>query len=402
MNQSFSVTAKRQLQTCYGVFVLNGMLALSIGSLLPFIREARGLDYVFAGLIVSLHSIGNLISSFLAGPAAVAFGRKKGVLLFNCFFAISFLLLLVGSSRPVLAAAFFLTGFARGATSNFCNAVVNDLAPGQAAALNGLHAMFSVGAFTFPILLLLITRGDDSRYIWAIVFMLIAGILSFLLYALIPDPDKIRPVAEESGKEEKLVKDSGFGFLKEGIFYLVVLSLFFYLCAEQGVIGWMVTYFKDTGFIGENLSQITASVLWIMILAGRLLTAHLSTRMDKRKLLPFMGAGIVLFFIALLFARNTALIIVCIMGFGFSMAGIYPTVVSFTGDLIRKYSLAWSFVLTMASLGSIVMPSVIGHIAENAGIYMGMSSVAVVVIVDFFLLLFLVRYTGKQKKRDAA
>lgn len=29
-------------------FLLNGMLALSIGSLLPFIRDARGLDYAFA------------------------------------------------------------------------------------------------------------------------------------------------------------------------------------------------------------------------------------------------------------------------------------------------------------------------------------------------------------------
>lgn len=36
----------KQLGLTYAVFLMNGMLALSIGSLLPFIRDARGLDYV--------------------------------------------------------------------------------------------------------------------------------------------------------------------------------------------------------------------------------------------------------------------------------------------------------------------------------------------------------------------
>lgn len=38
---------KKQFLCNYSVFLLNGMLALSIGSLLPFIRDARGLDYAF-------------------------------------------------------------------------------------------------------------------------------------------------------------------------------------------------------------------------------------------------------------------------------------------------------------------------------------------------------------------
>ena len=45
---------KKQFLCNYSVFLLNGMLALSIVSLLPFIRDARGLDYAFCGLIVSL------------------------------------------------------------------------------------------------------------------------------------------------------------------------------------------------------------------------------------------------------------------------------------------------------------------------------------------------------------
>lgn len=90
-------------------------------------------------------------------------------------------------------------------------------------------------------------------------------------------------------------------------------------------------YFKDTGFRRHH-TQMTASVLWVMILAGRLTTAWLSTRMQKEKLLPIMGVGLVCFFFLLLFSRSTVWIVIGIMGFGYSMAGIYPT----TGFLCRK------------------------------------------------------------------
>ena len=115
---------KKQFLCNYSVFLLNGMLALSIGSLLPFIRDARGLDYAFCGLIVSLHSVGNLFSSFTAGLLPVAIGRKKSILFFNLFFALSYVLIIFGNHNWCIAMAFFLTGVARGATSNFCNTAI--------------------------------------------------------------------------------------------------------------------------------------------------------------------------------------------------------------------------------------------------------------------------------------
>ena len=380
---------RQQFFCSYGVFVINGMLALSIGSLLPFIRDARGLDYAFCGLIVSLHSVGNLISSFLGGTLPVFIGRKKSILLFNAFFALSYLMIIFGGSRLLVALAFFMTGLARGATSNFCNTTINSLAPGVAWTINALHAMFSIGAFLFPILLTVLTANNSGNWIYACYFMLAMGIISWLLYYIIPtDPDKIQQ------KE----KGGSFGFFREPLFYLCVLTLFFYLCAEQGVIGWMVTYFQDTGFLDASLSQMTASVQWIMILAGRLTTAWLSTRMKKERLLVVMGIGLVAFFFLLLFARSTPLIVFGIMGFGYSMAGIYPTTVSFSGNLIEKYPIAWSFILTLASIGSIVMPTIIGRVAETAGIFYGMSSIVAVVCIDLCCIIGLVVYVGRIPK----
>ena len=380
---------KKQFLCSYGVFIMNGMLALSIGSLLPFIRDERGLDYAFCGMIVSLHSVGNLIASFAAGMLPIAIGKKKSILFFNAFFAISYILIIMGGNKWFLALAFFLTGLARGPTSDFCNTAINGLAPGSVGLINGLHAMFSIGAFLFPILLTVLTNTKTENWVYAAYFMLVMGILSWILYFVHPI-DQDRVVKKQNG-------EINWEFFREPLFYMCILTLFFYLCVEQGVIGWMITYFKDTNLLPESLSQITASVLWVMILAGRLLTAWLSGKCRKENLLVVMGIGLVGFFLLLLFSRSTPLIILGIMGFGFSMAGIYPTTVSFAGTLIEKYPMAWSYILTLASFGSILMPSVIGKIAETAGIYYGMSSIVAVVIIDMILIFTLVRYIKKHK-----
>ncbi|MBQ2802834.1 MAG: MFS transporter [Lachnospiraceae bacterium] len=390
MNEIWSDKQKKQqLVYSYVTFVLNGMLALSIGSLMPLIRDARGLDYALCGLLVSLHSVGNFLSSFFAGTFAMLLGRKKSILIFNAFFAIAFLLIILSDNRWCLITAFFMTGLARGATSNFCNMTINNLAPGKAGVINGLHAMFSIGAFLFPILLTVMTANKAENWLVAGYFMLAMGIVSWLLYLLTPVDEGIIAKKEQ--------KKSTFGFFKEPMFLLCTATLFFYLCVEQGVIGWMVTYFKDTGLLDPALSQMMASIQWIMILAGRLTTVGLSGKVKKSTLLRIMGAGLVLFFIILMTGTTTPQIVIGIMGFGYSMAGIYPTTISFAGKTIQKYPISWSFMLTMASIGSIVMPSIIGKIAEVSGIVYGMSSIVAVVIIDMVFITCLTTYVNRKK-----
>lgn len=379
---------KRQFINSYGTFLLNGMLSLSIGSLLPYIRDARGLEYAFCGLIVSLHSVGNLAASFASGALPALIGRKRSILLFNAAYAVSYLLIIFGGNNLCIALAFFMTGLARGATSNCGNTTVNQLAPGQAWILNGLHAMFSVGAFFFPLILTVLAGNGGENWIYVCYFMLAMGVISWLLYLGIP----MEQSAAAKGKE----RGGGLAFFREPLFYLCTLTLFFYLCAEQGVIGWLVTYFKDTGLLDASLSQMTASVQWVMVLTGRLLTAWLSVKVPKERLMRLMGVGLVLFFGVLITGTSPVQIMIGIMGFGISMGGIYPTTVSFSGLMMEDYPMAWSYILTLASIGSVLMPSVIGKIADAAGIAVGMSSVGVVVVIDFVFILILTAFVRRR------
>ncbi len=204
MFQDMNKIQKKQLCFSYIVFTINGMLGLCTGSLLPFIREARGLDYAFGGLLVSLHSVGNLISSFFAGMLQGLLGRKRSILLFNACFALAFVLIIFGKSPLLMAVAFTMTGLARGASSNFNNTMVNEIAPGKASILNGLHAMFSIGAFLFPLIFMLITAAHAQGWIIACYFMLVMGVLNWLLYLIYPVEEvKRTKKVQTSGKRRK-------------------------------------------------------------------------------------------------------------------------------------------------------------------------------------------------------
>ncbi len=369
----------------YICFGLTGMLSVSVGALIPFIRTYKeGVGYGEAGLIVSIYAIGNLLANIGFGYIAEKFGEKGAILAFDLLFPLSFVLVIKGDGFLLIAAAFFMAGLSRGACSNCCNTMIGKLFPGSAAGLNGLHAVYSVGAFIFPILLTTFTGQKPENWIYPCIIMVGLGCLGFLMFAFCP---QMMSNADKKDFTEQAANK--YGSFKEKIFWAVTTTLFFYLCVESGIIGWLVTYFIDTGYISDIAAQYTTSVLWVMVLIGRLAAAYLSKRTDKRILLKIMGLGFTVFFIALLFVRNATGIIILVMGIGFFLAGIFPTTLSFAGELSARYYLAVSFILTASGLGAVIMPSVIVFIADRAGILSGMASVTAAVFVDLICIFLL-------------
>jgi len=61
-------------------FMVSGATSLALGSLIPFLRSTYNLSYEIAGMLVSLQSVGNLVSVGLMGFLPVFLGRRKSVL----------------------------------------------------------------------------------------------------------------------------------------------------------------------------------------------------------------------------------------------------------------------------------------------------------------------------------
>lgn len=389
-NQSFYTQLNKEqryiLNCCFFVFAVNGIYAMSLGSLLPLISAEYGLNDTVSGALISAHQVGNLISGFIAGVLPLYLGRKKSIIFLCSFVVMGFTIMILTGNPVLLILGFLFTGLSRGSISNFNNSVVNELSNSSPVALNILHSIFAVGALTSPFIVILCTNiSKDKGWKIAAGFIIFLCITSILLFS--------RMKIENTRKENKKVKIS-YEFLKNIDFLISSGILFFYLCAEAAINGWMVKYFIDSNIMTIKYAQMLASLLWVVILAGRLTCAFLGDKISKKALLLSTSCGTAAFYILLLSTNNIKVITIAIMGLGFSMAGIYATTVSTVGNIIKLYPMAMGVLLMLGGVGAIIMPIITGALSDAYGIFAGMGAI---VVANVLMIICVVLYVLRSK-----
>ena len=223
--------------------------------------------------------------------------------------------------------------------------------------MNLMHSCYACGALLCPFFIAAAGRVSGS---FAVLVLAVLGLLLWLVYMGTPF------VGKGAGKKE--VTD--WSFLKSTRFWLLTGLLFCQNAAEQSVTGWMVTYFKGSGIIAGALAAYTVTVMWGATLVARLLIAFVFPFKQPRKAMVVMGVSCTIFYILLVQARSQGAAIVLLFAFAFSMAGMNPTAVASAGKMTTVTSMG--IMLPVASSGAILMPWVIGVVAESAGLAAGM------------------------------
>ncbi len=143
-------------------------------------------------------------------------------------------------------------------------------------------------------------------------------------------------------------------------------------------------------------AQMLNSLLWVVILAGRLVTVFLGEKIPKAVILISTSIGTIVFYTLLLSTTNLVLVTVSIMGLGFSMAGIYPTTIATVGNTINKYPMSMGVLLMLGGLGAIIMPIITGSLADQFGILAGMSAIIVAIGMMSLCVIINIIHTRKQ------
>ena len=358
----------RLMATTLFVFFVSGASSVLLGNLMPFLREVYGFSYAHQGLLLSLPSCGNLVSIFLTGYMPTFIGRRKTVLLTAVWMALAFAVFTTGlGGAALLPVACLMTGIARGGNTNFSNTMMSTL-PGNKSAIgyNLLHGAFAVGAVLSPLLLIACTRNDNGGWRIMTAGIMVLCLVQLCVYA------KMRLPAEKITKSIKQVDRS---FLKNRNFWLGAMILFFYISAEYAIVNWLVTYFKDTGILSAQVSQLMTSLLWVVIFIGRMIGAALVGRVPRKYILLADGIGLLCFFMLVFFSRSELPIFIGIMGVGLFMATIYTSALALGTESIRGNDVGVSTMILIGSTGGIITPAVVGVVAERAGIQTGMGVV---------------------------
>ena len=366
----------RLRNTGFLTFFFSGICAISAGVVVSLLQERYGFAYGMTGTLLSLMSIGNLIAGFLVGVLPGALGMKRSVLLLTIGYAVGYSLMGLTGAVAVLALAFFLVGIAKGSVMNTCTILVSDNSANRTRGMNLMHSCYACGALLCPFLIAAAARVSTAL---AVFLLAVLGLMLWLVYGF-------TPLGGGSRKTARTKEVIDWSFLHAPRFWLLTGLLFCQNAAEQSVTGWMVTYFKGSGIIAGSLAAYTVTVMWGATLVARLLIAFVFPFKNPRKAMVGMSVLCTFFYVLLVRADTQGMAIVLLFAFAFSMAGLNPTAVASAGRMTSVTSMG--IMLPAASSGAILMPWIIGIVAEKAGLAAGMASniVPCVGLIIFTLL----------------
>ena len=377
------------LGAIFYIYFLIGSYALAIGTIIPLMREEYGLSYEMSGFLLSANSTGSLIMGLIASYTAIFFGLKRAYAAQHSFIIVGLLILTV-TGRPVfLMAAMLLIGMARGSVANYSMQIVNDLTKSNSGTMSLLTVFYAVGACVMPIFVLF-CKNTLGNWKYVCFGIAIAAVIGILLTARM----KIGSAGGKSNEEKR----GDYSFLKRIKFWVPLILLFLYLGAEVSVMGWIVTYCMEAYDASHQFASAMATVLWAAILAGRITCSILANRIKKSALILLLSIGLVIFTILFVAGKTTALLVVATVGVGLFMSGYYSTVIADAGPIFSEYKVAFGYFVMLSALGSVIMPALVGIVAERQDIRSGMSILIAVTVALIFLALWNVSIDKKLKK----
>ncbi len=340
----------------YGSFV-NGVIAVIIGAVIPLILKDFNMGYNTGGILLSLYSVGSVLASIAGGSIALI-----------AMIVVGFFLAIVFKSPALLMLGFFLIGIGKGSNVNMGNTNINKLSDGDSGLLNILHTFAALGSFIAPLLAsFLLTLGFGWRPILTLVAAL--AILMVILF-------KASGIESISFKRGKKSTKYNFDFIKERSFYLSAGMMSCYTGVEYAVNGWLVTYLRDSGRMDTSMAQRMLSIMWVVIIVGRLFNVYIAKKFDNKNIVLFSSFGSLICFLLFMASSNLWITILWILGLGFCLSGIYASGLTNAGNIIKESKLAMSTILGIAGLGGMIMPFIIGLVAEKVGITGGMITIA--------------------------
>lgn len=352
--------SKRLRMTGFIAFFLSGVSAISSGVIVSILQEIYGFSFGVTGTLLALMSIGNMSASFLTGLLPAKIGTRNTVMLLCLGYFLGYGLMTLSGSVPVLMIAFLMVGLAKGCAINTCTVLVGNNTADRTRAMSVMHACYACGALICPFI---IAAMRGAGQLLPMVAVAVCGLAMWAVFMSARLPGR----AQEAAEKGKL----DLSFLRSAKFWLLTALVFCQNAAETSVTGWMVTYYKSQEILSGTLSTYTVTIMWGATLIARLLIAFVFPIKDTFKAIAVMGLGCTALYGAMMFSSTPAAAVVMLFAFAFAMAGVNPVAVAGTGKQMSAASMG--ILLPVASIGAIIMPWIIGLVADGVSLQAGMA-----------------------------
>lgn len=363
--------------------LLFGIVLISLGSILPHLRDLFKLSDLATGSLLSLLPLGILIGSLVFGPVVDRYGYKilllvSGLLIFFGLEGIA-----LTGNLTILRISILFIGVGGGAINGGANALVADTAEGnRGARLSLLGVFFGIGALGVPSLLGILVNVLSYEKI--LFWIGISVWLPILLFLLIRFPAPKNPQGFPMREAMKLLKNP----------WIILTG--FVLFIQSGMEGlannWSTTFLQENkGFINQHalfsLSYLVAGMIATRLILGWALH-HVRSGLV---LIGSIGLSISASLILMLAESHLAIYAGMAM-LGAGLAACFPVVMGYVTEKYKSLSgTALSMVLVLALLGNMIINYVMGSLANAHGTGIMPVFLAGGIFLQLFLLLLVLR-----------
>ena len=354
---------------CVAMFVFGIILGLP-GTVLgrPEVAAQFGLTLADRGALISTLFIGLLLGSIASGPLVDRLGQRVALGCSAGLVAIGLPLFAQASNVVLAAAALTAIGIASAGMNTASNALSSELFPEERGRrMNCIAIVVGLGGLAMPTATalaagLLSWRGVVIGGGFIAGAVAVVGLVGVRSPAAAPTPHVFAPG----------VRAAFAGVVRQPRFVLFCVLLVLSAATEASMAGWTSTFLTTAGFSAEAATWGLSSH-WLGLIAGRLM---FSGRLDRVKRTAIVraalcGAAVIATFVAV----PLPLVLACgPFAAGLAIAVIVPTALAFAGDRFPgNAGTLFGVLLTLAQVGGILVPALIGAVAEQAGIRVGLS-----------------------------
>jgi fucose permease len=353
------------------MFVFGIVVAL-LGAILPSLAGRLQFHTADIGTLFLVMNAAMLASSFVFGLAMDRFGMKLPLALGPLLVATALVIVVHATAFAALLPASVLLGIGGGALNGASNTLVADLyddARRKSAALNLLGVFYGFGALSLPFTIgaLAARFSVASLLVGASALCAAAGVFASALPFPAPKQRHALPVADVPW------------LLRSPLVLAFACLLFFESGAEWTLGGFISTYLThDIAVNSVSLVSWMLAGYWASVMVGRVVASRIALGADPYRIVLFSALGAITGAVLAAVSPGPGVSAFAIVLSGWSLAGIYPTVLGIAGARFTLYSgTVFGILFAIALSGGMTLPWLAGQIGSAAGLRWGFVMIAV-------------------------
>ncbi|HNF34535.1 MAG TPA: MFS transporter [Anaerolineales bacterium] len=350
-------------------FVALGMPDGLLGVAWPSIRSGFSIPLDALGMFLTALVVGYMTSSFFSGPIVTRLGVGKvlaisctltGVALFGYTFVPEWwMMVLLG----------VVAGFGAGAIDAGLNTYV--AAHFSEGLMQWLHASWGVGITLGPIIM---TLGLSTTETWHTGYRIVGGFQLFLAACFVLTlpmwSDNDKPATHDEPKKLTDYKTPMSETMRQPRVWMSALLFFLYVGAEGALGTWIYTLLTESRGIDPTVAGFWAGSYWATFTVGRVIAGLFANRIGINKLVIGGLLGALIGAVFLVWNPSSAVNLLAVAIIGFSIAPIFPAMMSGTSKRVGEHFAANTIGMQMTAtgLGTAVIPGVMGVVAKQVSL----------------------------------